>query len=43
MNLFKKKTVRTKIHDTTALGVALVAAHTIDYNVFCFQNKSYER
>ncbi|XP_055314073.1 glycerol kinase-like isoform X2 [Sitodiplosis mosellana] len=30
--------LRTKVHDTTALGVALVAAHSTDMEVFCLQN-----
>lgn len=35
--------VRTKIFDTTALGVALVAAHSLDMDVFNVQGKTYER
>lgn len=35
--------VRTKIFDTTALGVALLAAHSIDVDVFNMQEKTYDK
>lgn len=35
--------VRTKVNDTTSLGVALVAAHSTDMEVFCLQNEFGDR
>lgn len=42
-SFFRFRLVRTKIHDTTALGVALVAAHSLDMDVFNVQGKTYDR